>query len=140
MQVAVLGIDLGKNSCSIVGLNGTGEVVLRRRMRRDTLVTLTSSLPPCAIAMEACCGAHHLGRLLAAQGHSIRLMSPEYVQPYVKAQKNDDRDAEAKLLKLRIHRVRPFTPRWSCSIPLLWDGPPLTPAAVSWRGESRDRS
>src|SRR5829696_4816233 len=95
MQVAVLGIDLGKNSCSIVGLNGTGEVVLRRRMRRDTLVNLASSLPPCMIAMEACCGAHHLGRLLASQGHSIRLMSPEYVRPYVKAQKNDDRDAEA---------------------------------------------
>jgi transposase len=95
MQTAVLGIDLGKNSCSVVGLNGTGEVVLRRRMRRDSLVTLTSSLPPCIVAMEACCGAHHLGRLLAAQGHSIRLMSPEYVRPYVKAQKNDDRDAEA---------------------------------------------
>jgi transposase len=45
--------------------------------------------------MEACCGAHHLGRLLEAQGHEVRLMSPEYVRPYVKAQKNDDRDAEA---------------------------------------------
>jgi transposase len=45
--------------------------------------------------MEACCGAHHLGRLLKAQGHEVRLMSPEYVRPYVKAQKNDDRDAEA---------------------------------------------
>ena len=45
--------------------------------------------------MEACCGAHHLGRLFEGQGHSVRLMSPEYVQPYVKAQKNDDRDAEA---------------------------------------------
>src|SRR5215212_8265843 len=77
MQVAVLGIDLGKNSCSVVGLNGKGEVVLRRRMRRDTLVTLTSALPPCIVAMEACYGAHHLGRLLAAHGHSIRLMSPE---------------------------------------------------------------
>jgi transposase len=95
MQIAVLGIDLGKNSCSVVGLNGTGEVVLRRRIRRDTLVTLTAALPPCIVAMEACCGAHHLGRLLAAQGHSIRLMSPEYVRPYVKAQKNDDHDAEA---------------------------------------------
>jgi transposase len=93
--IAVLGIDLGKNSCSVVGLSGTGEVVLCRRMRRDTVVTLGASLPPCIMAMEACCGAHHLGRLLAAQGHSIRLMSPEYVRPYVKAQKNDDRDAEA---------------------------------------------
>src|SRR5215210_2798713 len=91
MQVAVLGIDLGKNSCSVVGLNVMGEVVLRRRMRRDTLVTLASSLPPCIVAMEACCGAHHLGRLLAAQGHTIRLMSPEYVRPSVKAQRRHRR-------------------------------------------------
>jgi transposase len=95
MQIAVLGIDLGKNSCSVVGLDQAGQVVLRRRMRRDTIVSLSSGLPACVVAMEACCGAHHLGRLLAAQGHSIRLMSPEYVRPYVKAQKNDDRDAEA---------------------------------------------
>lgn len=95
MQIAVLGIDLGKNSCSVVGLDRAGRVVLRRRMRRDTIIAVGSSLPPCVVAMEACCGAHHLGRLLAAQGHTIRLMSPEYVRPYVKAQKNDDRDAEA---------------------------------------------
>jgi transposase len=58
-------------------------------------VTLAASLPTCIIAMEACCGAHFLGRTLALYGHTIRLMSPEYVQPYVKAQKTDDRDAEA---------------------------------------------
>jgi transposase len=91
----VLGIDLGKNSCSIVALDDTGRVVLRRRVRRETLASLAAKLPACVVAMEACCGAHHLGRLLAAQGHTIRLMSPEYVRPYVKAQKNDDRDAEA---------------------------------------------
>jgi transposase len=95
MQIAVLGIDLGKNSCSVVGLDRSGQVVLRRRMRRETIIATASSLPACVVAMEACCGAHHLGRLLAAQGHTIRLMSPEYVRPYVKAQKNDDRDAEA---------------------------------------------
>ncbi len=95
MQIAVLGIDLGKNSCSVAGLDQEGRVVLRRRMRRDTIMALGSSLPPCIVAMEACCGAHHLGRVLATQGHTIRLMSPEYVRPYVKAQKNDDRDAEA---------------------------------------------
>jgi transposase len=64
-------------------------------MQRKTIVALTSKLSPCIIAMEACCGAHHLGRVLSAQGHTLRLMSPEYVRPYVKAQKNDDRDAEA---------------------------------------------
>src|SRR5215475_15981663 len=79
----------------MVGLDGSGKVILRRRMQRKTIMTLAAKLSPCIIAMEACCGAHHLGRLLAAQGHTIRLMSPEYVRPYVKAQKNDDRDAEA---------------------------------------------
>ena len=64
-------------------------------MQRMTIVTMAAKLLPCLIAMEACCGAHHLGRILAAQGHTVRLMSPEYVRPYVKAQKNDDRDAEA---------------------------------------------
>ncbi len=95
MQIAVLGIDLGKNSCSVAGLDATGRVVLRRRMRRDGVVKLAAELPACVVAMEACCGAHHLGRVLQGQGHTVLLMSPEYVRPYVKAQKNDDRDAEA---------------------------------------------
>jgi transposase len=95
MAIVILGIDLGKNSCSVVGLDQSGAVVLRRRMRRQTILSFAAKLPACVVAMEACCGAHYLGRLLAAQGHTVRLMSPEYVQPYVKAQKNDDRDAEA---------------------------------------------
>src|SRR3712207_4966283 len=95
MQIAVLGIDLGKNSCSVVGLDASGRVVLRRRLHRDGVIKLAAGLPRCVMAMEACCGAHHLGRVLQSQGHQVRLMSPEYVRPYVKAQKNDDRDAEA---------------------------------------------
>ena len=95
MQIAVLGIDLGKNSCSIAGLDASGRVVLRRRVHRDSVIKLASRLPACVMVMEACCGAHHLGRTLQAHGHAVRLMSPEYVQPYVKAQKNDERDAEA---------------------------------------------
>ena len=95
MQIAVLGIDLGKNSCSVAGSDATGRIVLRRRMHRDSVIKLASRLPSCVMAMEACCGAHHLGRILRAHGHEVRLMSPEYVQPYVKAQKNDERDAEA---------------------------------------------
>ncbi len=95
MQIAVLGIDLGKNSCSVVGLDSGGRVVLRRRLQREGVVKLAAGLPGCMMAMEACCGAHHLGRRLRDQGHEVRLMSPEYVRPYVKAQKNDDRDAEA---------------------------------------------
>jgi len=95
MQIAVLGIDLGKNSCSVVGLDSTGAVIKRRRMRPESIAAFTEKLPACIVAMEACCGAHHLGRMMAGQGHQVRLMSPEYVRPYVKAQKNDDRDAEA---------------------------------------------
>lgn len=95
MQIAVLGIDLGKDSCSLVGLDQAGTVVKRRRMRPENISAFTKTISSCVVAMEACCGAHHLGRLLTAQGHTVRLMSPEYVRPYVKAQKNDDRDAEA---------------------------------------------
>jgi transposase len=95
MTITVLGIDLGKNSCSVAGFDETGRVVLRRRLTRDGIVRLGAKLPTCVMAMEACCGAHHLGRVLRDQGHEVRLMSPEYVQPYVKAQKNDERDAEA---------------------------------------------
>jgi transposase len=95
MQIAILGIDLGKNSCSMAGRDEAGRVLLRRRVRRESVIKFVSGLPACVVAMEACGGAHHLGRLFQKQGHEIRLMPPEYVRPYVKAQKNDDRDAEA---------------------------------------------
>ena len=94
MDISVLGIDLGKNVCSVVGLDASGAVVMRRKVRRETLIALAEKLPPCVVGMEACCGAHHLGRVFTAHGHDVRLMSPEYVRPYIKAQKNDDRDAE----------------------------------------------
>src|SRR6201987_4031906 len=94
MDISVLGVDLGKNVCSVVGLDASGAVVMRRKVRRETLIALAEKLPPCIVGMEACCGAHHLGRVFAAHGHDVRLMSPEYVRPYIKAQKNDDRDAE----------------------------------------------
>ena len=79
MDITVLGVDLGKNVCSVVGLDGSGAVVMRRKMRRETLIALAEKLAPCVVGMEACCGAHHLGRLFAAHGHEVRLMSPEYV-------------------------------------------------------------
>ena len=104
MAIVILGIDLGKNICSLVGVDGDGAVVLRRRMRRQTVLTFAAKLPSCVVAMEACCGAHHLGRLLTAQGHTVKLMSPEYVRPYVKAQKNDVATPKASQ---RQHHVRP---------------------------------
>lgn len=95
MTIAILGVDLGKDICSVVGFDESGAVEIRRRMRRKTLIRYAAELPACVIAMESCCGAHHIGRIFVGQGHEVRLMTPEYVRPYVKAQKNDDRDAEA---------------------------------------------
>jgi hypothetical protein len=68
MTIVILGIDLGKNSCSVVGLGESGAVVVRRRMRRQTILGFAAKLPSCIVAMEACCGAHYLGRLLTNQG------------------------------------------------------------------------
>ena len=59
-RIAKLGVDLGKNVCSLVGLNASGAVVLGRRAKRETLIALAAKLSPCVVAMEACCGAHHL--------------------------------------------------------------------------------
>ena len=95
MTIVTLGLDLGKNWIHMVGLDGDGRIVLRRRVRRDRLLAQTANMPACLIGMEACCGAHHLGRALEAQGHRSRLMPPQYVKPFVKSNKNDYRDAEA---------------------------------------------
>lgn len=86
--ISILGVDLGKNSCSVAGLDATGAVVMRRRMTREGLIRFVSKLPQCVVAMEACCGAHFLSRIFVTQGHVVRLMSPEYVQHYVKAPEN----------------------------------------------------
>jgi len=95
VTVAILGVDLGNSLCSVVGPDESGAVRLRRRRRRKTLIRSVEDLPTCLVAMESCCGGHHVGRILVGQGHAVRPMPPEHVQPHVKAQKNDDRDAEA---------------------------------------------
>jgi len=95
MDIAVPGIDLGKTVCSLAGLDGTGAVVFRRRIQRFRLLDYLADLAPCVVAMEACGGAHHIGRFCLEHGHEPRLMPPLYVRPYVKVHKTDDRDAEA---------------------------------------------
>ena len=65
IDISVLGIELGKNVCSVVGLDASGAVVMRRKVWRETLIALAEKLPPCVVGMEACCGAHHLGRAFA---------------------------------------------------------------------------
>jgi hypothetical protein len=107
MTIVTLGLDLGKNWIHMVGFDGDGSIVLRRRVRRHQLPALTANMPACLIGMEACSGAHHLARTLQAQGHEPRLMPPQYVKPFVKANKNDYRDAEATVESLSPHRVLP---------------------------------
>jgi transposase len=91
---AVIGIDIGKNSFHVVGLDRRGSIVLRQKWSRGQVETRLANLPPCLIGMEACVGAHHLSRKLQMLGHDARLMPAKYVRPYSKGQKNDFRDAE----------------------------------------------
>jgi transposase len=93
--VAVIGIDIGKNSFHVVGLDDRGAIVLRQKWSRSQVEARFANMPPCLIGMEACVGAHHLSRKLKALGHDARLMPAKYVRPYSKGQKNDFRDAEA---------------------------------------------
>ncbi len=93
--VAVIGIDIGKNSFHVVGLDRRGAIVLRQKWSRGQVEARIANMPPCLIGMEACVGAHHLSRRLKALGHDARLMPAKYVRPYSKGQKNDFRDAEA---------------------------------------------
>src|SRR5512134_694649 len=94
-EIAVVGIDIGKTSFHVIGLDHRGTVVLRQRWSRNQVEARFANMPPCLIGMEACVGAHHLSRKLRALGHDARLMPARYVRPYSKGQKNDFRDAEA---------------------------------------------
>jgi transposase len=93
--VATMGIDIGKNSFHVVGLDERGAIVLRQKWSRGQIEVRLANMPPCLVGMEACVGAHHLSRKLQSQGHDARLMPARYVRPYSKGQKNDFRDAEA---------------------------------------------
>jgi hypothetical protein len=89
--IATMGIDIGKNSFHVVGLDQRGAIVLRQKWSRGQIEARLSNLPPCLVGMEACVGAHHLSRKLTALGHDSRLMPAKYVRPYSKGQKNDPR-------------------------------------------------
>ena len=95
MELFTLGIDLGKTTFHLVGMNQRGEVVLRKRFSRVQLLHFTANLKVKLIGMEACGGSHFLGRALREQGHEVRLIPAQYVKPYVKTNKSDYIDAEA---------------------------------------------
>lgn len=94
-KIAVLGIDLAKQSFHIYGVNDEGRKVISKKLTRKQLMVFIAQLPPCLIGLEACGGAHDWVRRLSAYGHTVRMMAPQFVKPYVKSNKNDEVDAEA---------------------------------------------
>lgn len=94
-NIKVLGIDLAKNVFQLHGTDSNGKGVLRKRMSREKLVEFMANLSPCLVGVEACGGAHYWSRLFVEMGHRVKMMSPQFVKPYVKSNKNDAKDAEA---------------------------------------------
>ncbi|SJZ95937.1 IS110 family RNA-guided transposase, partial [Legionella maceachernii] len=94
-NIKVLGIDLAKNVFQLHGTDSNGEGVLRKRLSREKLVEFMSNLSSCLVGIEACGGAHYWARLFEEMGHTVKMMSPQFVKPYVKSNKNDANDAEA---------------------------------------------
>ena len=95
MKITTVGIDLAKNVFQIHAVDDHGKAVLKRQLKRDQMAAFFANLPPCLIGMEACGSAHHWARKLESFGHTVRLMAPQFVKPYVKTNKNDAADAEA---------------------------------------------
>src|SRR5215213_5205778 len=93
--IVTIGIDLGKNIFHLIGMDAHGRIVLRRKVARGQLLQCLANLPACLVGMEACTGAHHVGRQLVALGHDVHLLPAQYVKPFLKGHKNDYRDAEA---------------------------------------------
>ncbi len=94
-MVSTIGIDLAKSVFQVHGVDAAGKVVMKRQLKRKSMLALFAKLPPCLIGMEACSSAHYWARELSGLGHSVKLMPPRYVKPYVKRGKNDAADAEA---------------------------------------------
>jgi len=95
MKITTIGIDLAKNVFQVHGVDARGKTVLKKQLKRDQVLTFFINLQPCLIGMEACGSAHHWGRKLQEMGHTVKLMAPQFVKPYVKSNKNDAADAEA---------------------------------------------
>jgi transposase len=93
--ITTIGLDIAKSVFQIHGIDAGGQVVIRRQLKRRYVLTFFQKLPPCLVGIEACASSHHWSRELQALGHTVRLMPPAYVKPYVKRHKNDATDAEA---------------------------------------------
>ncbi len=95
MNITTIGVDLAKSVFQVHGIDKHGKAVIQKRLRRSKVLEFFVQLPPCLIGMEACSSAHYWARKLCEQGHDVKLMAPQFVKPYVKANKTDAADAEA---------------------------------------------
>jgi transposase len=93
--ITTIGLDIAKSVFQVHGVDPAGEVIIRRQLKRRSVLAFFQKLAPCLVGIEACASSHHWSRELQALGHTVRLMPPAYVKPYVKRQKNDTADAEA---------------------------------------------
>ena len=94
-SITTIGLDIAKSVFQVHGVDAAGQVVLRRQLKRRYVLKFFEKLPPCLVGIEACASSHHWSRELQALGHTVRLMPPAYVKPYVTRHKNDVTDAEA---------------------------------------------
>ena len=112
-KISVIGLDLAKNVFQVHGIDTDGEVVVRKQLKRSQLRQFFARLEPCLIGMEACGGAHYWSRELTGLGHTVRMMAPVFVKPYLKTNKNDRNDAEAiceAVQRPNMRFVQPKTP------------------------------
>ena len=110
MSIETLGIDIAKTVFQLHGVNLNGRVILKRRVMRDQLLQVIAQTESCTIAIEACTGAFYWQRQFEALGHQVRIISPQYVKPFVRRQKNDGNDAEAICTAARQAHMR-FVPK-----------------------------
>jgi transposase len=104
--VTTIGLDIAKSVFQVHGIDAAGKVLVRRQLKRRYVLAFFEKLQPCLVGIEACATSHHWSRELKAIGHTVRLMPPVYVKPYVKRQKNDAADAEAILRNVAEVRTR----------------------------------
>jgi transposase len=104
--ITTIGLDIAKSVFQVHGVDAGGQAVVRRQLKRRYVLALFQKLSPCLVGIEACASAHHWSRELQALGHTVRLMPPAYVKTYVKRQKNDATDAEAR------RTARSWLDRW----------------------------
>ena len=137
--ITTIGLDIAKSVFQVHGVDAEGQVVIRRQLKRRYVLAFFQKLPPCLVGIEACASSHHWSRELQALGHTVRLMPPAYVKPYVKRQKNDAADAEAicEAVTRAEHAVRRDQDARAAELP---DAPSHAPSVhpPADRGDQRD--